>query len=114
MSRLAAEGVGPLPGRSSVYRCLVRHGLIAVAKRRRRREDYRRWERSRAMELWQMDLVGRFFLADGTELYALTGLDDHSRFCVCAALMARATARPVCDRLEAAFSGSWVARSHPD
>lgn len=108
LSRLAAEGVGPLPGRSSVYRCLVRHGLVEVAKRRRRREDYRRWERSRSMELWQMDLVGRFFLADGTELHALTGVDDHSRFCVSAALLARPTARPVCDRLEAAFRAHGV------
>ena len=55
-----------------------------------------------------MDLVGRFFLADGTELSALTGVDDHSRFCVSAALMARATARPVCDRLEAAFRAHGV------
>lgn len=107
-SRLAAAGVEPLPGRSSIYRALVRHGLIEVARRRRRREDYKRWERSRSMELWQMDLVGRFFLADGTELHALTGVDDHSRFCVCASLMARATARPVCDRLEAAFAAHGV------
>ena len=107
-SRLAAEEVDPLPGRSSVYRCLVRHGLVEVARRRRRREDYRRWERSRAMELWQMDVVSRFHLADGTELHALTGVDDHSRFCVCAALLARATARPVCERLEAAFAAHGV------
>jgi hypothetical protein len=26
--RLEAERVSPLPGRSSIYRCLVRHGLI--------------------------------------------------------------------------------------
>ncbi len=71
-SRLAVAGVDRLPGRSSICRCLVGHGLIDVAKRRRRR-DYRRWERSRAMELWQMDIVERFFLADGTELCALTG-----------------------------------------
>jgi transposase InsO family protein len=100
---LAREGVDPLPARSSVYRCLVRHGLIEVARRKRRREDYRRWERSRAMELWQMDIVSRFYLADGTELHAVTGVDDHSRFCVCARLVARATARPVCDALEEAM-----------
>ena len=29
----------------------------------------------------------------------MTGIDDHSRFCVCARLVARATARPVCDAL---------------
>jgi hypothetical protein len=34
------------------------------------------------MELWQTDVVGRIHLADGTELSAVTGIDDHSRFCV--------------------------------
>jgi transposase InsO family protein len=93
VSQLRAEGVEPLPGRSSVYRALVRHGLIEVTPRRRRRSEYRRWERSRAMELWQMDVMGRVRLADGTELSAVTGIDDHSRFCVVAALVRRATAR---------------------
>ena len=87
------------PSRSAIYRALVRHGLIEPRKRRRRREDYRRWERSRAMELWQMDVVGEIFLADGTKLSAVTGIDDHSRFCVCATLVVRATAKPVCDAL---------------
>lgn len=32
----------------------------------------------------------------GTECKVLTGIDDHSRFCVCAGVMVRATARPVC------------------
>jgi hypothetical protein len=27
------------------------------------------------MELWQLELVGRFHLADGTALVALTGID---------------------------------------
>jgi len=55
------------------------------------------------MELWQMDIVGRIHLADGTEVSAVTGLDDHSRFCVCARLVARATATPVCDALALAL-----------
>jgi transposase InsO family protein len=100
---LARAGVEPLPSRSAIYRALVRHGLIEVSRRRRRREDSKRWERLRAMELWQMDLVGRFHLADGTALVALTGIDDHSRFCVCARLLARGTARPVVDGLEEAL-----------
>jgi hypothetical protein len=32
------------------------------------------------MELWQMDVMGRVFLADGQEVKVVTGLDDHSRF----------------------------------
>jgi len=30
------------------------------------------------MELWQMDMVGRIHLADGTELSTVTEIDDHS------------------------------------
>ena len=58
-----------------------------------------------------MDVVGRIFLADGTELSAVTGIDDHSRFCVCARLVARATARPVCDALGWAMRSSRRART---
>jgi transposase InsO family protein len=97
-------GVVPLPGRSAVYRALVRHGLVEARKRKRRREDYRRWERGRAMELWQMDVMGRVFLAGGTELKVVTGIDDHSRFIVSAKLVARATARPVCQALSEALA----------
>ena len=81
---LTKEGVDPLPALSSVYRALVRHGLVEPTKRKRRRLDYKRWERSRAMELWQMDIVGRFHLGGGTEVSMVSGIDDHSRFCVCA------------------------------
>jgi len=100
---LERAGVVPLPGRSAVYRALVRHGLVQARKRRRRREDYRRWERPRAMDLWQMDVMGRVFLADGIEVKIVTGIDDHSRFVVCAQAVLRATARPVCQALTAAL-----------
>jgi hypothetical protein len=36
------------------------------------------------MGLWQMDVVGGFPLADGTSAKVLTGIDDHSRYCVSA------------------------------
>jgi transposase InsO family protein len=101
--QLLREGVDPLPGRSSVYRCLVRHGLVDPQKRKKRREHYRRWERTRPMELWQMDVMGGVKLQDGSELKVVTGLDDHSRFCVSALLVPRATARPVCEALAAAL-----------
>jgi transposase InsO family protein len=101
--QLVRQGVEPLPGRSSIYRTLVRYGLIDPKKRRRRREDYKRWERGRSMELWQMDVMGGVKLADGTELKLVSGLDDHSRFCVSAFLTCRATARPVCEALALAL-----------
>ena len=100
---LERAGVVPLPGRSAVYRALIRHGLVDPKKRQRRREDYRRWERSRAMQLWQMDVMGRVHLAGGQEVKVVTGIDDHSRFVVCAKVVLRATARPVCLALAGAL-----------
>ena len=82
---------------------MIRHGLITPEARKRKRADYKRWERSRAMELWQMDVVGGVRLADGTEAKVITGVDDHSRFCVSAYVVARATARPTCDALALAM-----------
>jgi transposase InsO family protein len=82
--------------RSTVYRTLVRNALVEPKSRRRRRKDYRRWERGTAMELWQLDVTASAFLTDGTEVKIVTGIDDHSRFCVIAKAVMRATARPVC------------------
>jgi transposase InsO family protein len=101
--RLEAERISPLPGRSSIYRCLVRHGLIEPEARRRKKADYKRWERSRAMELWQMDVVGGVQLIDGWRASIVSGVDDHSRFVISARVVERATARPVCDALTTAI-----------
>src|SRR6478672_400943 len=105
---LDRAGVSPLPGRSSVERCLVRHGLVTPQARKRKRSDYQRWERSRAMELWQMDIVGGVRIVDGSEAKIVSGIDDHSRFAVSARVVARATARPVCDALRDAMQAHGV------
>ena len=55
------------------------------------------------MELWQMDVVGGVLLADGRQCKVLTGIDDHSRFIVCAGVMTRATSRAVCAHFAAAM-----------
>src|SRR6516164_612639 len=82
--------------RSTVYRVLVRHWLIEPVPRRRRRDQYIRWERPVPMQLWQLDVTASVFLADGRECKIITGVDDHSRFCVIATVVFRATARAVC------------------
>jgi transposase InsO family protein len=87
---------GPVPSLTTIYRVLVRHGLINPVPRRRRREDYRRWQRDRPMELWQLDIVDGIHLADGSEAKVVTGVDDHSRYCVIAHVVRRATGRAVC------------------
>jgi transposase InsO family protein len=94
--QLARVGIDPAPSRSAVYRCLKRHGLIELRRRRKRRDEFRRWERERPMQLWQMDVMGGVVLTDGSELKVVTGVDDHSRFCVAAGLVTRATSKAVC------------------
>lgn len=100
---LAKRGVVPVPSESAAYRALVRAQMIDPHARDRRSRKWKRWERAAAMELWQMDVVGGFPLADGTSAKALTGVDDHSRMCVCARLMARERTRAVCDGLRDAL-----------
>ena len=100
---LAKRGVEPVPSESAVYRALVRLNLIELDARRPRDRKWRRWERGTPMELWQMDVVGGFVLADGTKAKALTGVDDHSRFCVSAFLMPRESSRQVCEGLALAM-----------
>jgi transposase InsO family protein len=105
---LVRKKVTPVPSESAVYRCLVRAGVIDPVKRHRRKEMWKRWERGGPMELWQMDVVGGFLLADGTSAKALTGIDDHSRFCVSARLMPREGTQLVCDGFVAALRAHGV------
>jgi transposase InsO family protein len=100
---LDKKGVAPLPSVSAAYRALVRLSLIDPAARRPRDRKWKRWERGKPMELWQMDVVGGFALADGRRAKALTGVDDHSRFCVSAFLMLRESSQRVCEGLALAM-----------
>ena len=100
---LGKRGVEPVPSESAVYRALVRLSLIEPRARRRRDRKWRRWERAAPMELWQLDVVGGFVLADGRRAKALTGVDDHSRFCISAHLMFRETSGQVCAGLAMAL-----------
>jgi transposase InsO family protein len=98
---LERRGVEPLPSRMAIYRVLVRNQLIVPGGRRRQRA-WRRFERERPMQLWQLDLI-ELPLADGAKVKVLTGVDDHSRYCVSAQAMVRATGRAVCRGLVAAL-----------
>ncbi|MDX3137098.1 IS481 family transposase [Streptomyces europaeiscabiei] len=107
--------VSPVPSRMTVYRILVRHGLVEPGVRRRKRSDYKRWQRERAMQLWQMDIVGGVMLVDPvtgelSEAKIVTGVDDHSRYCVIASVVERATGRAVC----AAFARALQAFGVPE
>jgi transposase InsO family protein len=91
----------PLPSRATVHRILVRHGLVVERARRKKRSEYVRWQRPAAMQLWQLDIVHGPWLVDTRtgevrEARIVTGVDDHSRYCVIARVVERATGRATC------------------
>jgi transposase InsO family protein len=91
----------PVPSRATVHRILLRHGLVIPRARRKKRSEYVRWQRPAAMQLWQLDIVYGPRLVDTStgelrEARIVTGLDDHSRYCVLARVVERATGRAVC------------------
>jgi transposase InsO family protein len=92
---------GRVPSQMTVYRILVRRGLLQPSGRRNRREGFTRWQRDAPMQLWQLDIVGGVVLVDPAtgaraEAKVVTGVDDHSRYWVLATVVARATGRAVC------------------
>jgi transposase InsO family protein len=98
-----------IPSTRTINRVLIRHGLVTPRKRGRPRDSYLRWERPAAMLLWQLDIVGGVMLLDVRtgvlrEAKVVTGVDDHSRFCVIASVVERATGRAVCLALAAALA----------
>ena len=100
---LALRGVQAPPSRSSVYRVLVRHSLVAAQQQNHKRK-YRRWQRDAPMQLWQLDIMGGVFLAGGRECKLVTGIDDNSRFVVIATVVTEPSARAVCAAFSAAMS----------
>ena len=70
--------------------------LIEPARRRRKRRDYRRWERQTPMALWQIDIVGGLFSRGWHECKVVTRSLTHFRFCVIATVAVRATGWAMC------------------
>jgi transposase InsO family protein len=98
--RRPVDGV-VVPSERTINRVLQRQGLALPRRRRRPKDSYRRWERPAPMQLWQVDIVGGVMLVNPVtgelrEVKVVTGVDDHSRFCVMARVVERATSRAVC------------------
>ncbi|WP_280332960.1 IS481 family transposase [Nocardia wallacei] len=99
---LARQQVAKVPSRATVHRILTRNGMVNQQVQQHKRR-YRRWQRQTPMHLWQLDLVGGVPLADGRECKVLTGIDDHSRFVVVAAVLTAPSGRAVCEAFTAAM-----------
>ena len=78
---VAQRGVAAAPSRAIAHRVLVRNAIVTPQAQQHKRK-YRRWQRETPMALWQLDLVGGIYLADGRECKLLSGIDDHSRYVV--------------------------------
>jgi transposase InsO family protein len=98
----ARRGADRAPSRATVHRVLERNGLV-VPQAQRHKRKYKRWQRETPMALWQLDLVGGIYLADGRECKMLSGIDDHSRFVVSCAVLAVPSGRAVADAFTAAM-----------
>jgi transposase InsO family protein len=90
-----------VPSARTINRILLRHGLAQPRPRKRPKDSFLRFERPAPMQLWQVDIVGGLWLVNPAtgelrEAKIVTGVDDHSRFCVMAKVVERATARAVC------------------
>ncbi len=99
---LTQRDVAPVPSRATVHRVLTRNGLVDPQAQQHKRQ-YKRWQRAAPMHLWQLDIVGGLPLADGRECKLLTGIDDHSRFVVIAAVLPAPSGRAVCEAFAAAM-----------
>ena len=108
----ATEAV-EVPSERTIDRILHRHGLLRSRPRKRPKDSYRRFERPGPMQLWQMDIVGGIKLVSTVtgelrEAKVVTAVDDHSRYCVIAKVVERATGRAVCLALAEALAGFGV------
>lgn len=69
----------PAPSRSTVWRILTRHGLIAPQPQKRPKSATKRFVFARPNECWQSDWT-QWSLADGSAVAIAGSLDDHSRY----------------------------------
>ncbi|MHC3475185.1 helix-turn-helix domain-containing protein [Streptomyces sp. 7R007] len=108
---LAETSPATAPSCATVHRVIERNGPIRHQKQQHRRKC-KRWQRETPMHLWQLDLVGGIFLADGRECKMLTGIDDHSRFVVTATVLAVPSGRAVADGFVRAMRTYGVPTTH--
>jgi transposase InsO family protein len=98
-----------VPSERTIDRILHRQGLARARPRKRPKDSYLRFERPGPMQLWQMDIVGGIKLVSTVtgelrEAKVVTAVDDHSRYCVIAKVVERATGRAVCLALAEALA----------
>lgn len=88
--------------RETINKVLQKHGLNGSPYEGK--HEYQRFERDEPNDLWQLDIRGPFRL-EYEERYAIFGVDDHSRFAVCAEMTDSApTTKGVKEALKKSFN----------
>ena len=100
--RLQDLGEQQVPAASTITAILHRHGQIS-AEESLKRQEFSRFERSAANELWQMDFKGQFKMTNARWCYPLTVLDDHSRYSLVLAACGNQQRATVRGHLQQAF-----------
>jgi len=81
--QLLAREVEVVPSESTIWRILVRRGLVVPEPRKRPKVSLRRFQYARPNDCWQIDST-HWDLADGSTVEIIHIIDDHSRVCVAA------------------------------
>lgn len=71
---------GLIPSEATIWRILTRRGFITPEPKKAPRASMRRFAAERANECWQLDDID-WPLADGTDVFIITLIDDCTRFC---------------------------------
>ena len=79
---LENRGHTGLPAQSTICEILKRNGLV-LPEDSAASTPYKRFEKERPNDMWQMDFKGDFGLLNNQRCYPLTVLDDCSRYSLC-------------------------------
>src|SRR6185295_16534110 len=95
----AGDGV---VAKSTVHSILLRNERVSDQPEKTA-GAYRRFEKERPNQLWQMDFKGHYPLGNNERCHPLTILDDHSRYSLCLQACRNQQTLPVKEHLTAAF-----------
>ena len=82
--------VDHVPSVGTIHRVLVRRGMVTPQPHKRPKSAWRRFEWPRANDAFQIDAT-QWALADGSNVWVMDALDDHSRVLVAARVCASPT-----------------------
>lgn len=78
--QLCRDGTVRPPSEATIWRVMVRRGLVTPEPRKRPNRATRRFQAAEPNELWQIDAT-EWHLADGSRVEIVNLIDDHSRLC---------------------------------